>query len=170
MDTHPDHHDGPEITRPVNRRSRTLLIIGAVTLVLILAAVIIPCLRVSPIARHEANAVGSLRSLANLEAQYAAAHPSQGFTCEFAQLKMEGRSDGEQPHESFLFSDSFEGYKFSLIGCEVDRKGVVIRFKATAVPLLPGKTGFRAFCTDQTGELQFGVNESPGSCRPLSSF
>ena len=165
MDTHSDH--GPQITRPVNRRLKALLIIGSVTFVLIVAASLIPCFRVSPIARHEANAVGSLRTLANLEARYAAAYPSQGFTCELAQLKMEGRSDGEQPYEGFLFSDSFEGCKFSLTGCEVDPKGIVIGFKATAVPVLPGKTGFRAFCADQTGELQFGTNESPGSCRPL---
>ena len=48
-----------------------------------------------------------------------------------------------------------------------DPEGVVVRYKATAVPVLPGKTGVRAFCTDQTGELRFGVNDSPETCRPL---
>ena len=165
MDTHSDH--GPQITRPVSRRSTALLIVGAVTFVLIVAAILIPCFRVSPIAHHEAYAVGSLRALAKLEVRYAAEHPSEGFTCEFAQLYIEASSDGEQPHEGFPLSDSFEGYKFSVTRCEVNPKGIVIGYKATAVPLLPGKTGFRAFCTDQTGELQFGVNESPESCRPL---
>jgi len=111
--------------------------------------------------------VNGLRGLASLETRYAAAHPTNGFTCDFVLLKTEVPPSRDHTHEGFLFSDSFEGYKFSLTGCEADSEGVIVRYKATAVPVLPGKTGIRAFCTDQTGELRFGVNEFPETCRPL---
>lgn len=132
-----------------------------------MAAILIPGQIVSRLARDEVSAVGSLRALKNLELRYAADHPSKGYTCESAKLKTAVASNGDHIHKRFLFSDSSEGYKFSLSGCEVDPKGVVIRHKAVAVPLLPGKTGVRAFCLDQTGELLSSVNESPESCRPL---
>jgi type IV pilus assembly protein PilA len=144
-----------------------LPILEAVIFVLVLAAILIPGQVVSHVARDEATAMESLHALADLEHRYAAAHPSKGFTCDFAMLKAEAPSNGQQIRQGFLFSDSFEGYKFSLTGCEVDPKGVAVRYKATAVPLLPGKTGFRAFCTDQTGDLRYGVNGSAESCRPL---
>lgn len=144
-----------------------LPILGAVTAVLILAAILIPGQIISRVARDEASAMESLHALTDLELRYAAAHPSKGFTCDFGLLKTEAPSNGEQIHRRFLFSDSFEGYKFSLTGCEVDADGVAVQYKATAVPLLPGKTDFRAFCTDQTGELRYGVNGSAESCRPL---
>jgi len=149
------------------RRSGVFAIVGAVILVLILAAILIPHNIVSRVAYDEATAARSLRELTDLELRHAAAHPSQGFTCDFTQLKTEIPSSGDHTREGFLFSDPFEGYKFSLTGCEVDARGVVVRYKATAVPALPGKTGSRAFCTDQTGELRYGVNESSESCRPL---
>jgi len=151
----------------IKRRPAVLPILGTLTLVLIVAAILIPHQMVSRVARDEVSAMESLRALTNLELRYAAVHPSKGFTCDFELLKTEASSSGKQTHEGFLFSDSFEGYKFSLTGCEVDAKGVAARYKATAVPLLPGKTGFRAFCTDQTGELRYSVNESTESCRPL---
>ena|ERR1700719_4522609 len=166
MDMHSNKSEGTTNPRVLKRRRVVLPIIGAVALVLI-AAILIPHNMVSRVARDEANAMYSLRALNNLEFRYAAAHPSKGFTCEFAPLKTAALSNGEHIHEGFLFSDSFEGYKFSITGCEVDPNGVVARFKATAVPMLPGKTGFRAFCIDQTGELRYAANGSPESCRPL---
>jgi len=158
--------EGAMKARTTKRRSWVFPIL-VVTFVLILAAIWIPHNIVSRMAHDEANAMYSLRALTNLELRYATAHPSKGFTCEFALLKTAAPSNGEHTHEGFLFSDSFEGYKFSLTGCEVDPNGVVVRFKATAVPLLPGKTGTRAFCTDQTGELLYSVNESAERCQPL---
>jgi hypothetical protein len=167
MDTQSGQGEVPTNAHVKKRRSRVLLILGAVIFVLILADIWIPHNIVSRLARNEVSAMYSLRALTNLEIRYAAAHPSQGFTCEFAQLKTATPSTGEHTHEGFLFSDSYEGYKFSLTGCEFDSKGVAVRYKATAVPLLPEKTGVRAFCTDQTGELLYGVNGSAESCKPI---
>ena len=157
--------NGP--ARAMNGRFRMLAIIGSVLLVLIVAAIWIPHNMVSRVAHDEVSAMNALRGLTSLETGYARSHPSKGFTCDFALLKTEVPSNRDPTHDGFLVSDPFEGYKFSLGGCEIDPKGVVVRYKATAVPVLPGKTGVRAFCINQTGELRFGVNESPETCRPL---
>lgn len=167
MDTPSYKNDLTKNARVTKRRSLLLPVLGALAFVLILAAIFIPGQIVSRMARNEANAMYSLRALTNLELRYAAAHPSKGFTCKFALLKTAAPPNGDPIHEGFLSSDSFEGYKFSLTGCEVDPNGVVVRFRATAVPLSPGETGVRAFCTDQTGELGYSVNESTESCQPL---
>jgi hypothetical protein len=167
MDMQSNEHEADAHARTVNGRFRVLAIIGSMILVLIVAAIWIPHNMVSRTAHDEASAMNGLRGLTGLETRYATAHPSKGFTCDFALLKTEVPSNRDPTHDGFLFSDPFEGYKFSLTGCEADLEGVVVRYKATAVPVLPGKTGVRAFCTDQTGELRFGVNESPETCRPL---
>jgi type IV pilus assembly protein PilA len=164
MDTQSNQSNKATNVSVKKRRSSALAILGAVILVFVVAAIWIPHNMVSRVARDEVSAVKSLRALTNLELQYAAAHPSKGFTCDFALLKTEPHSSGEQIQEGFLVS---EGYKISLTGCEADPNGITVRYRATAVPLLPGKTGFRAFCTDQTGELRYGNNGSVESCRPL---
>lgn len=165
MDTHSDQSGG--VTNPRTRRRRRILTITVLVVsAIILAAILVPHNMVSRIAHDEANAMHSLRTLWQLESSYAAAHPSKGFTCDFAELKTIAPSD-VQVQEGFLFSQTFEGYKFTIAGCEVDSKGVVVRYRATAVPLLPGKTGVRAFCKDQTGELLYGVDGTAASCRPL---
>ena len=167
MDIQSNQSEATANARTIKRRPSVFAIIGFVTLLLIFAAIWIPHNMVSRVAHDEASAAGGLRALTSLELRYAVAHPSKGFTCDFALLKTEVPSNGDRTTEGFLFSDPFEGYKFSLTGCEADSEGVVLRYRATAVPVLPGKTGVRAFCIDQTGELRFGVNESPETCRPL---
>lgn len=156
-----------DAVRAATNRHIVVLLFGAVASVLILAAILIPHFTVSTLARNEANAMESLHALTKLQHRYATEYPLKGFACDFVQLKTGALSNGENGHEGFLNSDSFEGYKFSLSGCEADPNGVAVRYKATAVPLQPGKTGVRAFCTDQTGELFYGASGTAESCRPL---
>ena len=167
MDTESDQSKATASGPTMKRRSSVLAITGLVTLVLIVAAIWIPHNMVSRVARNEVSAMNGLRALTSLERQYAAAHPSRGFSCDLAQLKTEVPSSGDHTREGFLFADPFEGYKFSLTGCEADSEGVVVRYKATAVPAFPGKTGFRAFCIDQTSELRYATNGFPESCKSL---
>lgn len=75
--------------RTTKRRYRVFSILGALTFVLIIAAIWIPHNMVSRVAHDEASAMESLHALRDLELQYAAAHPSKGFTCDFALLKTE---------------------------------------------------------------------------------
>jgi hypothetical protein len=80
-------------------------------------------------------------------------------------------SNGEQIHEGFLFSDSFVGYKSPFAGCDVDPKGLAAGYDLSncSVSVARKKTGVRAFCTDQTGELRYGANDSAESCRLLQA-
>lgn len=168
MDTHSDQNHA----RVTKRRSVLLPILGrvlgTVIFILIPAAILIPHFMVSTVARNEINAVESLRTLTVLEHRYAAAHPSKGFACELTQLRPETPLRGERKREEFIANNSSNGYKFELKACEADPNGIAVRYKATAVPLVPEKTGYRAFCTDETGELQDAVNGSAESCRPLT--
>jgi hypothetical protein len=87
MDTQSEQSKGATTARVVKRRSAILPILGIITFVLIVAAILIPGQIVSRLARDEVSAVGSLRALKNLELRYAAEHPSKGYTCECAKLK-----------------------------------------------------------------------------------
>jgi hypothetical protein len=64
-------------SRVIKRRSALPPILGAVALVLILAAILIPGQIVSRVARDETSAMQSLRALTDRELQHAAAHPSK---------------------------------------------------------------------------------------------
>lgn len=127
----------------------------------------VPHMMVSSVARDEAAAARTLRLLADIETQYAKTNPSRGYTCVFATLKAEAASIQNQSQQEFPSSDSYMGYKYSLTGCEVGQTGVVLRYKATAVPLVPTRSGYRAFCIDQSMELRYGLNEHPETCRSL---
>jgi hypothetical protein len=171
MNAHSDQNDGSKNVSVVKRRSAVFSILGVITVVLILAAIFNPVQVDSRVARNEASAIGSLRALVTLQRRYATDNPSKGFACELAQLRNVTPRNGESDHVALLVSESYAGYRFSLTGCEVDPNGVVIRYKATAMPRLPGETGVRAFCEDQTGEFWYATNGSAENClgerRPL---
>jgi hypothetical protein len=63
------------------------------------------------------------------------------------------------------------GDKFMLGNCRSDDKGVVVYYEATAVPVEHGRTGFHAFCTDESGLLWYDEQGSAATClvsrRPL---
>jgi hypothetical protein len=115
-------------------------------------------------AAREATAVGNLRKLANLQNSYSAAHPGRGFTCQLSLLKSATSSNGDYDPERFLLFDGYAGYRIELDGCDPDPKGLVTHYRATAVPVEPGKSGVRAFCTDQSGALWYDNGGSADDC------
>jgi hypothetical protein len=105
---------------------------------------------------HDAVAVGKLLTIIDLQKKYAVAHPEKGFACELPQLKpVEQRKDDDYDPFSFLTTGTWSGYRFAIEGCHVEKKGIVAHYQASAVPVVPGTTGFRAFCTDETGTLWY---------------
>jgi hypothetical protein len=116
------------------------------------------------VARYEAAAVGSLDKINSLENKYAASHPDKGFTCELAALRpQEGGSD-KSDQISGLLTGQWGGYKFTFAGCTPEATGIVSRYQIFAVPIRAGRTGIRAFCTDQTGKLFYDLSGSPSEC------
>jgi|SRR5579864_2222188 len=115
-------------------------------------------------AAREAVAVGNLHKLAGLQKRFSAAHPEKGFTCQLPLLKSTASSSGDYDPEEFLLLDKYAGYRIKLDGCDSDTKVLVKQYWATAVPVEPGKSGVRAFCTDQSGALWYDNGGSADSC------
>jgi hypothetical protein len=156
---------GPK-SRPKKRWQKDLIVALVVVFILFVAASSIPVFD-GPNSRrtaHEAIAVGNLRKLANLETNYSAAHTEQGFVCQMSLLKSTPPSSGEYDPEEFLILDRYAGYKIKLDGCEPDPNGLVTHYRAAAVPAEPGKSGVRAFCTDQSGALWYDNSGSADNC------
>ena len=155
MDMQSNEHEAAANARTMNARFRVLAIIGSVILVLIVAAIWIPHNMVSRVAHDESSAVYGLRGLTSLETHYATAHPSKGFTCDFTLLKREVPSNQDPTHEGFLFSDPFEGYKFSLTGCEANSEGVVSDIRQPQYLCCPAKRDF--VLSAQTKQANFAM-------------
>jgi hypothetical protein len=101
--------------------------------------------------------VSKLRAVTMLEKKFAAAHLDKGFACELSLLVPEEGEQNPVDYDPlrFLTTGTSAGYKFALANCRTDAKGVVVHYEATAVPVERGKTGFHAFCTDDSGLLWY---------------
>jgi hypothetical protein len=152
---------------PLRSRSRNLLIPFAV-IVAVLSLVAYSILTLdgpnSRRAAQEASAVGKLRRLTTLQNNYSASHPKEGFACRLSVLKPTAPSEDDYYPDEFWSSETHRGYRIALTGCEPEPNGLVTHYRATAVPLEPGKSGIRAFCTDQTGALWHDDSGSAENC------
>ena len=146
----------------------------AFLVVVILVAVFLPRWEGPNRRQHlnEAVTVGNLRTINTLQNDYAFAHPGQGFSCELSRLKgAETANNQGYDRQGFLVSGAQSGYSFAVIRCVADSRGATARYVVTAVPLEPNKSGFRAFCTDESGAIWFDSAGSAENCvanrRPL---
>jgi hypothetical protein len=151
---------------PKGRWQKLFIPLFVIVAILCVAAYFIPVLD-GPNSRgatREATTVGNLRKLTNLENSYSVAHPGGGFTCQLPLLKSASPSNSDYDPERFLLFDQYAGYRIKLDGCDPDTKGLVTHYRATAVPVEPGKSGVRAFCTDQSGALWYDNAGSADNC------
>ncbi len=98
-------------------------------------------LPVRKMAAHDLNAtetaaVESVRQLLAAQAQYRAANPHAGYTCETSSLAV----------------TDVTGYRTMVVGC---KGNPVTSFKITLTPVGMGIRGQRAFCADQSGVVRF---------------
>lgn len=114
---------------------------------------------------NEAVALGKLRDLSNFQRKYAADHPENGFACALPFLEsVEPPNRTDEESTGSPMTSTHSGYNFAIINCRLDAKGRVIHYQATAVPIKQGTTGFRAFCTDDSGELWYDGSGSVSQC------
>jgi hypothetical protein len=101
-----------------------------------------------------------------LEKQFADAHPERGFNCELSRLRPAPNEQNSVDYDPmrFLTTGSSAGYKFVLGNCRTNANGVVVHYEATAVPIEHRKTGFRAFCTDDSVLLWYDPEGSAIKC------
>lgn len=119
------------------------------------------------VAKYEADAVGSLAKINSLEKQYAASHPDKGFACELVVLRPQESGTDTSGQVSGLLNGQRGGYKFAFAACTPETNGIVTQYQIFAVPVRPGVTGIRAFCTDRTGKLFYDLNGSASECLAL---
>jgi type IV pilus assembly protein PilA len=119
------------------------------------------------VAKNEPSAVGSLRSLVTAEIYYAHAYSEIGFTCTLANFSPPAA--GQKPSAKAagvidppLTSGTKAGYHFTLTCPEKAKPQKTYRL--SAVPITPGKSGKRAFCTDQTGTIKVSDDGKAETC------
>lgn len=142
-----------------------LLIVVAI--ILVIAAIAIPSLLRSRIAANEASAVASVRTVTTAETAYAQTYPYVGYTCTISEL---GPPSGGAPVsqtaagilDSVLATGKKQGYTISLNNCTGSPKST---YESAAVPISPGASGVRAFCSDASGVIWFSTDSLEATCR-----
>ena len=150
-----------------------LLIVMAIIAILMLIA--IPT--VGSLTKHanELSAVQSIRAIQQAEMQYSSTYPTNGFACTLPALG--GNPSAGAPTataaqilQGDLTSGYKSGYAFTLTCKDKVTVNGMDRFNSyavTAVPQTVGKSGDRAFCSDQSGSITFDPAGATNCVQPL---
>jgi hypothetical protein len=112
---------------------------------------------------NEATAVARLLFLTSIEKEYASEHSREGYVCDLA--KLGARAQLRRDYDPDFFSTGRRaGYSFVISGCETTSGTAVRQYRIVAVPMEPGKSGWRSFCADETGVLRYALDVSVESC------
>jgi type IV pilus assembly protein PilA len=131
--------------------------LGAVPVLLIIAAIAIPNLLRARMAANESAAVASVRTMIVAEAAYSRSHPQAGYTCSL--------SDLDQVIDRELASGRKDGYVFELTGCSAGTEGGAnVKYQVLAYPMTVNQTGMRAFCSDESAVIKKDSRGSAQSC------
>jgi type IV pilus assembly protein PilA len=144
-----------------------LLIVVAI--ILIIAAIAIPNLLRSRMAANEASAVGSVRTIITASSTYYSTY-GIGYPSTLAQIGTTGSTiscTNAENIDSSLTTGSKAGYTFAMVAGTVAVSSSVVPsgctagysdgYVVTAVPMNPGVTGLRAFCSDASGVIRFNI-------------
>ena len=116
----------------------------------------------------EAVTVATLRTINRLQMRYSEAHPKEGFACDLSLLKSADQpKDPRYDPTEFLVSGTQSGYRFVVVTCHPAPTGVVAHYQIAALPIEPGRSGFRTFCTDEFGGLWYDQDGSIENCLGL---
>lgn len=135
-----------------------LLIVVAI--ILIIAAIAIPNLTRSRVSANEASCVASIHAIGTAQTSYATTYPQVGYASKLSQL---GPSPDGKPTVTaanllpgdLAGTNIKSGYSFALSGGGVT-------YTIIATPQVPGRTGIRSFCSDQSAVIYY--SDSEGSC------
>ncbi|MGA3048749.1 MAG: prepilin-type N-terminal cleavage/methylation domain-containing protein [Terracidiphilus sp.] len=138
-----------------------LLIVMAIIAILMLIA--IPTVGSLTKKANDLSAVQSIHAIQQAEIQYSSTYPSNGFACTLPALG--GDPNGGPPSATgaqILQGDLTSGFKSGYIFTIACKDKVTVNsidrynsYAITAVPQTVGKTGDRAFCSDQSGMIKF---------------
>jgi type II secretory pathway pseudopilin PulG len=139
------------------------LTVVALPVILIIAAIAIPNLLRSRVAANEASAVGSLRTINVAAVTYATTYPKAGFP---GSLEAMGGAAPCTPSSTtaclidpMLALGLKSGYGFTYAAEDADGDGVIEAYTVEAVPVSPGNSGNRSFCSDESGVIRATTSE-----------
>ena len=140
-----------------------LSIVG-IPVILIIAAIAIPNLLRSRIAANESSAVGSLRTINTAEVTYASTFPKVGFSTSLEALggstPCNATSTTACLIDQVLASGQKSGYRFTYEAQDTNGDQVMDTYVVQAVPISPGQTGVRFFCSDESGIIRYSATET----------
>ena len=111
--------------------------------------------------RPKLDVANTIRMLGYAEASYASMHPDTGFSCSLAELMSETRDVvGAMGVDPALSSGTWNGYRFSLSGCQGTPAG---SFQIAAEPITPS-AGAKAFCSDATHNIRISEDGKAATC------
>jgi len=110
---------------------------------------------------HEERSAVTIRTLNDLERAYARSNPQKGFSCELSALRT---ASANYLPESLWTTGTMNRYQFYLVNCRADSTGTVLHYQVIAMPVDPGKSGVKAFCSDETGVTRYDKDGSVTNC------
>lgn len=133
-------------------------------LIVIIAAIAIPNLLRSRISANESSAIGQVRTINTSEITYAATYPQVGFSSSLEALGgsppcTEISSTSACLIDQVLASGVKSGYSFTYEAQDTDGDQVIDSYFVQAVPVTPGTTGNRSFCSDERGVIRSTTSE-----------
>lgn len=146
--------------REENRESGYTLaqLLTAISVLLVIMTLVIPALEHEGRRADETEAISSLKTLNQMEGQYAAAYPGRGYACSLNTLGGNPKlgppnADAAQLVPDDLARGTKAGYRFAFASC------AATSYELIATPT--GKTGHRTFCIDQSVHLRVNPNGGP---------
>jgi type IV pilus assembly protein PilA len=138
-----------------------LLIVMAIIAILMLIA--IPTVGSLKKKANDLSAVNSVQTITKAELQYSDTYPATGFACSLKALGGDPNSGAPSVTSAQILQDDLtSGYKSGYIFTVTCKDKVTVngvdRFNSyvvTAVPQTVGKTGDRAFCSDQSNIIKY---------------
>ena len=136
----------------------------ALTFLAILAAIAIPNLLRSRTAANEASAVGGIRTINTAEVTYAATYPQAGFSASLEVLGGAYPCNAMSSTKACLIDQTLasglrSGYRFTYQVQDTNGDQVMDSYFVQAVPVQPGASGLRSFCSDETGVIRSTTSE-----------
>jgi len=150
-----------------------LLIVMAIIAILMLIA--IPTVGTLTKKANDLSAINSVQTITKAEVQYESTYPANGFACALPALGGDPKAGAPSPTGAqILQSDLTSGYKSGYIFTITCKDKVTVNgidrynsYEVTAVPQTVGKTGDRAFCSDEVGAIKFDPAGGTNCTQPL---
>jgi len=150
-----------------------LLIVMAIIAILMLIA--IPTVGSLKKRANDLSAVKSVQAILQAQETYDSTYGANGFACSLTALGGDPSAGAPSPQAAQLIQNDLasgykSGYVFTISNCQKVTNGGtdhVNGFTLTAVPQAVGKSGDRAFCTDQFGTIKVDPAGGTNCTQPL---